>query len=120
MSTLDKMLELRKQIQVDEEEQKKENMRATLMKTVETNIKTAFIGAISSFENTFGYLWGHGEMKLTEKQQQFRELWAQVRKEVFDKGNDQIKLAKRELSRYEVERTTCVLEVKPIEFFVKE
>mgnify|MGYP000367409347 CR=1 FL=1 len=44
--------------------------RARLFKITSTKVRTAFIGALSSFEQNFGELWGHRlpESELTDEQ----------------------------------------------------
>lgn len=64
-----------------------------------SRLQQCFVGSISSFENHFGVLWGHGlpESRLTDKQKQFLTVWKECRDELFDKGNDLIKAAEKDL-----------------------
>ncbi len=65
-------------------------------------IRTTFIGAISQFERSFGYLWGHNKPKeeLTENQKKFLELWLQTRKNILDCGNEQSRIINNEFEKY--------------------
>jgi len=53
------------------------------------NMKTAFIGALASFEEHFGELWGHGrrECDLSEVQMAYRNIWSNARTRILDIGN---------------------------------
>lgn len=75
-----------------------------LRRGVNISIKTAMVGAIASFEEKFGELWGHNkEGPLTEDEQEWLELWQDVRTEIFDKGNRCIQIANNHLDRFCVE-----------------
>lgn len=79
-----------------------EEDKNALIENISTKLKTSFIGALAAFENNFGYLWGHNSLKLTVEQKELRDKWKLVRKEILDKGNDQIKYAKLEFGKYEI------------------
>lgn len=50
------------------------------------------IGAISKFENRFGYLWNHfNDDPLTAEQEKFADLWDFTRNEILNQGNQQIR-----------------------------
>jgi hypothetical protein len=97
-----KMFDLRLRANEEESQERAETAKANLLRSASTKVQTAFIGALASFENHFGYLWGHGEMKLTQEQEDFKEVWQKVRKEILDKGNDQIKLIKNDFSKVDI------------------
>lgn len=102
MMELSAIVRKRKEFEELEKEEKKEEDNATLSENASRCVKTSFIGAIAAFENRFGYLWGHGKLRITEEQQQLKDEWMQARKEILDKGNDQIKLVRNEVDKYEV------------------
>jgi hypothetical protein len=66
--------------------------------------KTTMIGAIASFEENFGYLWGHGKpvADLTENETSFREKWELTRTEILNKGNSQLRAALEEINHYDL------------------
>lgn len=68
-------------------------------------IRTAFIGAISQFEQSFGYLWGHGKKPeyLTENEKKFQKLWLQTRENILDSGNRQSRIINKEFEKFVVE-----------------
>ena len=92
----------RKEFEELEKEEKKEADREILSENVVKSIKTSFIGAIAAFETNFGHMWGHGKLRITPEQQKLKDEWMKARKEILDKGNDQIKLARNEVDKYEV------------------
>lgn len=68
-------------------------------------IKTTMIGALSRFEKSFGYLWGHGKSeakgdKLTDHEKIFLELWLKLREEVLDCGNEQSRIVDKEFDKF--------------------
>ncbi len=78
------------------------NSKRQLIRHVSTKIKTTMIGALDSFEKGFGYLWGHTKEleELTPEESEMRELWEEIRTEVLDKGNGQLRGAQDEISQY--------------------
>ena len=88
-----------------------------LTRIIETKFKTSFIGALSCFEETFGFLWGHNSNEeLTEEQQFMKDLWEQTRTSVLNNGNNQIRGWKNEMEQYTIhwDRYQMTLPVKPI------
>jgi len=68
-------------------------------------IKTTMIGALASFEEAFGYLWGMDIDfdNLNEQQLAFLDTWEETRREILNKGNMQIRAAQDEISEYDTE-----------------
>jgi len=75
-----------------------------LSKILKKKIETTMIGALSSLEEHFGFLWDspQGET-LSEEQAVMRDLFQKVRSEILDKGNNQARNVDAELAQYEVE-----------------
>jgi hypothetical protein len=75
---------------------------------LENNLKEKFetiiIGSLSTFEEIFGHLWGHGidYNKLSSEQKEFRDMWKDVRTTILDKGNSKARAAINELGQYSV------------------
>lgn len=67
--------------------------KETLIDDVEKRLKTIMIGSISRFENTFGYLWNHGNDIDTDQHEFFRRKWDDLRNDLLNHGNNQIRLA---------------------------
>ena len=81
----------------------KQSSRERLLKIASKKIKTTMIGALSTIESQFGFLWGHesGE-SLTPEQEHMRSLYEEIRSEILDKGNTQIRNLEAELAHYDI------------------
>lgn len=82
----------------------RDKSKKRLSTIIGTKIKTSFIGAISSCENNFGFLWGHGknEEDLTEEEISMKEIWEEIRTEILDNGNTQLRAASNEIDNYSI------------------
>lgn len=76
------------------------------MNNVDKNIltkrfQTTMIGALSEFEENFGYLWGIDEddNELTERQQEFRDKWEYTRNKILNNGNNQLRKCVADLEK---------------------
>lgn len=73
----------------------KEASKRKLKKEIEKKIQTTMIGALDSIEKKFGFLW--------EEESELYNIYQELRKEILDKGNKQIRDVGKELERYDVE-----------------
>jgi len=82
----------------------KDKSKKRLSNIISTKIKTSFIGAISSCEEHFGFLWGHGknEEELDENELAMREIWENVRAGILDNGNTQLRATINEINNYSI------------------
>ena len=86
------------------EERYKVDSKDRLSKILRKKIETTMIGALSSIEDKFGFLWGNGqEEPLTDEQEIMKDLYNTVRSEILDRGNNQARNIDAELGQYEVE-----------------
>ncbi len=76
-----------------------EESKKRLGRIAETKIKTSFVGAIAACEELIGFLWGNGEDALTPEQEEFKQLWEQLRNRIMTNGNNQIRAFKNELEK---------------------
>ena len=62
------------------------------------------IGALSTVEENFGFLWTNenGE-PLTKDQEVMKNIYNKIRSEILDRGNNQARNIDAELSQYEIE-----------------
>ena len=76
-----------------------------LNKSIERKFRTTFIGSLSSFEEAFGHIWRNREPEelLTPEELKNRRLWEQVRTNVLNNGNNQLRAAQSEIAEYTVE-----------------
>lgn len=94
-----------------------EESRKRLDKILSTKMQTTFIGALSTFEKAFGFLWGQGKRaeERTEEEQQFHEVWQNVRTDVLNNGNNQLRALRNELQNHSItwNRHNIVISAKP-------
>jgi len=81
----------------------KSDSKDRLSKILKKKIQTTMIGALSTIEENFGFLWNSPDDKLTKDQQLMKALYDKVRSEILDRGNAQARNVDAELSQYEVE-----------------
>jgi len=75
-----------------------ENVKKILTK----RFQTTMIGALFEFEKTFGYLWGQFKTEdedLTEQEAYFQDKWDQVRNQILNNGNGQLRKALADLEK---------------------
>jgi len=70
-----------------------------LCKILKKKIQTTMIGALSSIEEHFGFLWSGDNANNHD----MKDLYHTVRSEILDKGNNQARNIDAELAHYEVE-----------------
>lgn len=80
-----------------------ERSKSRLQKEIKKRIQTTMIGSLSSMEKFFGFLWGEeSDEELSREQEHMRELFDEMRTEILDKGNSQIRHAESEVENYEI------------------
>tara|TARA_R110002020_G_scaffold80276_3_gene200404 strand:- start:2182 stop:2571 length:390 start_codon:yes stop_codon:yes gene_type:complete len=85
------------------EDKYKESSKDRLYKISKKKVETTMIGALSSIEKHFGFLWGHESQEdLSPEEQHIKSIYDEVRSEILDKGNNQIRNLESEISQYEV------------------
>ena len=90
---------------------------ARLTNNLKKKIQTTMIGALSSIEKHFGFLWGHESPDaLTPEQEHMKELYDLVRSEILDRGNNQCRNLETEFMNYDITwlRYKITLPVKPL------
>ena len=81
----------------------RENSKKRLITNVEKKFKTTMIGALASFEKHFGWLWAHEESIEPHEEmydEDYKELWEQVRNDILNNGNSQLRAAQEEIAEY--------------------
>lgn len=95
------------------QDRKKQYERDKLQAELAAKMKTIMIGAISSVEEKLGDLWGFGKKRpLTQSEQEFSDLFQELRKDILDKGNTQIRNTKQLLEQYNIEYEGYSLEIR--------
>lgn len=82
----------------------KDKMRERLKKIAKTKIQTTMIYPLNQFEISFGHLWGFGkkEENLTNDEKANRMKWNEIRDNILNMGNRQIRGFCNELNLHEV------------------
>jgi hypothetical protein len=99
----------------------KNSSNERLLKIARKKIQTTMIGALSTIENNFGFLWGSEESsEITEEQQHMKDIFDQVRSEILDRGNNQARNLEAEMSQYEVKWLKYSINIPVVTMETKE
>lgn len=82
------------------EDRQKELSRERLFEAAKKKIQTTMIGSLSSMEKHFGFLWDVDNPNV--EQQKLKEFFEDMRSEILDRGNTQIRNLENEFLNYEV------------------
>lgn len=80
----------------------KSDSKDRLSKILKKKVETTMIGALSSVEEHFSFLWANDSGAQTPEQKIMYDLFQKVRSEILDKGNTQARNVDAELSQYDV------------------
>lgn len=90
------------------EERKREVSRDGLFKSAKKKIQTTMIGALSTVEDSFGFLWAFDpedeDADLTPEQRHLKNIYEDARARILDRGNTQIRNLEIDFGNYEVTR----------------
>ena len=88
------------------EDRYKEVSKDALFKASKKKIQTTMIGALSTIEEHFGFLWGLGmnEDEKSDEHRKIQELFDDVRAKILDRGNTQIRNLESEFVNYDIVR----------------
>ena len=86
------------------EERNKEISKDALFKSCKKKIQTTMIGALSTLEEGFGFLWGfeNQEDELTKEQEHLKDIYEEARAKILDSGNTQIRNLESEFAGFEI------------------
>ena len=95
----------------------KYDSKTRLSKILKKKVETTMIGALSSIEEHFAFLWTNDSGELSPEQKIMYDTFQKVRSEILDKGNTQARNVDAELNQYEVKwlRYSVNLPLKPTE-----
>lgn len=82
------------------EERQKELSKDKLFSITKKKIQTTMIGSISSIENHFGFLWDVENP--TNEQNQLKIIFEEIRSEILDRGNTQMRNLENEFGNYDI------------------
>ena len=88
------------------ESRHKDLSRDKLFKAAKKKIQTTMIGALSTLEESFGFLWGRDieESERSEEHRKIQELYEEARAKILDRGNTQIRSLENEFVNYDITR----------------
>ncbi len=88
------------------EDRHRDLSRDKLFKAAKKKIQTTMIGALSTLETSFGFLWGFDldEDDKTTEQKRMYEIYEEARSQILDRGNTQIRNLESEFVNYEIVR----------------
>ena len=87
----------------DKDQKYKEVSKERLLKIASKKIQTTMIGALSSIEEHFSFLWTTNDSEeLSPEQKIMFDTFQKVRSEILDKGNTQARNVDAELNQYDV------------------
>lgn len=84
------------------EDKFKQDSKERLSKVVKKKIETTMIGALSSIEEHFGFLWDSQNGEISEDKKMMYDVYQKVRSEILDKGNSQSRNIDAELNQYDI------------------
>lgn len=81
----------------------KDYSKKRLTDTIHTRMKTTMIGTLAIIEKTIGHLWGlTKDRPLTPDEEEMLDMWEDMRAQILDLGNNNIRIVEDELSRYTI------------------
>ena len=115
MENFDEFIRNKSQYREARSEKYKYDSKDRLSKILRKKVETTMIGAISSIEDHFAFLWTAEDSEMTEEKRFMYELFQKVRSEILDKGNTQARNVDAELNQYEVKwlRYSVNIPIKP-------
>ena len=71
-----------------------------IYKSTKKRFETSMIGTLARIEDFFGFLWGDGKSNLTQKEYEYKRLWEELRTEILNHCNYQMRAAIDEMKDY--------------------
>lgn len=102
MDEFNELIRQQKEYKSAREDKFKYDSRHRLSKILKKKVETTMIGALSSLEEHFSFLWTGQSGELTPEQQIMYDTFQKVRSEILDKGNTQARNVDAELSQYDI------------------
>tara|TARA_R110002020_G_scaffold81192_5_gene202002 strand:+ start:305 stop:664 length:360 start_codon:yes stop_codon:yes gene_type:complete len=111
MDNFNELIRNRSDYKQQRDDQFKVDSRDRLSKIIRKKIETTMIGALSSVEEHFGFLWATDDGQLTEEQRYMKEAYQKIRSEILDKGNTQARNVDAELAQYDIKWLKYTMEI---------
>ncbi len=107
MSYKDKVRQAKDKVKQDSQERNQKISYQMLKETSKKRFLTVGVGAIDKIEMKFGHLWGDDDVdedQMNEVQLKYFNLFMELRNEIFDQCNGQIKKFENDLTDYNINR----------------
>ena len=102
MENFDNLIRQQSEYKSVREDKFKQDSRDRLSKILKKKVETTMIGALSSVEEHFAFLWTSKDGGMSPEQKIMYDTFQKVRSEILDKGNTQSRNVDAELAQYEV------------------
>lgn len=102
MGSFDELIRKQSEYKSIRNDKYKQDSRDRLSKILKKKVETTMIGALSSIEEHFSFLWTTEGESLSPEQKVMYDIFQKVRSEILDKGNTQSRNIDAELSQYDV------------------
>jgi len=102
MENFDDLIRQQSEYKSVREDKFRQDSRDRLSKILKKKVETTMIGALSSIEDHFAFLWTSKDGGMSPEQKIMYDTFQKVRSEVLDKGNTQSRKVDAELAQYEV------------------
>ena len=74
--------------------------KVDIAQSIQKRFQTAMIGSLARMEDYFGFMWGHNKDMISIEQSENRRLWEELREEILDHSNYQMRCALNDLKNY--------------------
>lgn len=85
--------------------------RSKLQNAISKRIRTTMIGALATMEEKLGFLFGEDGNR-NKEQEHLYNLFKEIRSNILDKGNDQIRQLENDFDAYTIEMKKFYLEFR--------
>lgn len=79
---------------------KKKPKQLDITHNIQKRFQTSMIGSLARVEDYFGFMWGHDKDMISIEQSENRRLWEELREEILDHSNYQMRCAINDLKNY--------------------
>ena len=102
MNNYDDLIRKQSEYKSMREDKYRVDSKERLSKILKKKVQTTMIGALSSIEEHFSFLWSTEKSEMTPEQKIMSDTFQKVRSEILDKGNTQARNIDAELAQYDV------------------
>jgi len=102
MNNYDDLIRKQSEYKSIREDKYRVDSKERLSKILKKKVQTTMIGALSSIEEHFSFLWSTEKSEMTPEQKIMYDTFQKVRSEILDKGNTQARNIDAELAQDDV------------------